>query len=298
MLLNLPPELIQLILKHSTCGSYIQAAFSCRALLDIASSSREVILHHLHRVPGGNFGALQTSELFKLLLRRSAQQLFWAQFSATCKVFNFESQVLDARASSLDPRGSNLALVLRGQPAVYLFHAGDKKFSFTGQLRPPSPWNQEGVVEVLNTAIDENGGVYVLQRVMPTLAEEELETKHPFVMHALHSRPHGIVYLAHYKPYSSGYRVRTCAFPDHDNYEPLAFAGIEDTFAIAWYRSSEDELEVVLYTEYMESPETETGTETGTGSFYTHPLFNSTILSVGGVSFWPSGQPVLAHLRW
>lgn len=273
MLLDLPPELIQLILKHCTCASYIQAAFSCFTLLDIASSSREVILHHLHRIPGGNsgLGVLKTKELFRLLLRRSAQQLFWAQFSATCKVFNFESDDINARASSLGPGGSNLALVLRGQPTVYRFHAGDGKLSFAGQLNPPC--EQEGAVEVLKTAIDKNGGAYVLQRFTPAIAKEDLEAKHPFVIHALHSRPHGIIYLAHYKPYSSGQRVRTCAFPDHDGYEPLAFAvGNEDTFVIAWHRSSEDELEVVLYTELLESTENETGT---IGSFYIYFLFDS-----------------------
>lgn len=259
MLLDLPPELIQLILKHSTCTSYLQAASSCRTLFRIASSSREVILSQLHRTPGVNSGLalLKTEQLFQLLLKRSAEQLYWTRFTATCKVFDFESQIIDARASSLSSSGSYLALVLKGQPTVFRFHVGNGRLSFKGYLEPPPPLHP-GAIEVLKTEISEDGGVYVLQRFIPTYAKEDLDAKHPFIMHALRSRPRGSIYLAHYEQHTD--QVRMCAFPDNDGYEPLAFAvGNEETFAIAWERGLANELEVVLYTGVEEFTTNETG---------------------------------------
>lgn len=267
MLLDLPPELIQLTLKHCTCTSYLQAAFSCRTLLAIASSSRDVILCHLRRTPGvtSSISGLNAEQLFRLLLKRSAKQLYLARFSATCKVFNFRSQAINVRASSISSSGSYLALVLKGQPTVYLFYAGDGKLSFRGHLEPPS-CGQGGALEVLKTDVDEYGGVYVLQRFVV----RSLEANHPFVLHALHSRPHGSIYLAYYKQGSC--RIGVCSFPDNDGYEPLAFAvGNEETFAISWHRETNNELEVVLYTDVAESTTNEAGV---VGVFYPPPYFS------------------------
>ncbi|GIC94752.1 F-box domain protein [Aspergillus udagawae] len=250
MLLDLPPELIQLVLQCSTTPSFLQAALSCRALHEIASSSREVILHHLHKTPGLNVdtGSLKTRQLFQLLMKRSFQQLYGAQFSAKCTTFCFEDFALDARASSLASHGErDIALVLKGRQDVYVFQAKDGKLHLKAQLR--SPEDQPGRIEVLKTAFDGEGGVNVLHHLVPAINEDGFGATHPFVRHAIRSGPRVSVYMARHSLQTLNEPIRMCAFPDHAEYEPLALAAAgESTFAISWQHVREsDDYEVVLY---------------------------------------------------
>ncbi|KAF4217118.1 hypothetical protein CNMCM8980_006418 [Aspergillus fumigatiaffinis] len=250
MLLDLPPELIQLVLQSSTTPSFLQVALSCRALHEIASSSREVILHHLHRTPGLKVDtrSLKTRQLFQLLMKRSFQQLYGAQFSAKCTTFCFEQFALDARASSLASHGDrDIALVLKGRQDVYVFQAKDGKLHLKAQLR--SSEDQTGMIEVLKTAFDREGGVNVLHRLVPAIDEDGFGATHPFVRHAIRSGPRGSVYMARHSLQTLNEPIRMCAFPDHVEYEPLALAAAgESTFAISWQHFREsDDYEVVLY---------------------------------------------------
>ena len=49
MILTLPPELIQLVLQNCSTCAFLEVAFSCRTVYEIASTCREVLLHHLQR---------------------------------------------------------------------------------------------------------------------------------------------------------------------------------------------------------------------------------------------------------
>jgi hypothetical protein len=250
MLLNLPPELIQLVLQHSTTPSFLQVALCCRALHEIASSSREVILHHLHRTPGLKVDtrSLKTRQLFQLLMKRSLQQLYGSQFFAKCTTFCFDDFALDAQASSLASHGDrDIALVLKGRQDVYVFQAKDGQLHLKTQLRPPQ--DQPGRIEVLKTAFDREGGVNVLHRLVPAIDEDGVDTAHPFVRHAIQSGPRVSVYMARHSLQTLDEPVRMCAFPDHAEYEPLALAAAgESTFAISWQHLREsDDYEVVLY---------------------------------------------------
>ncbi|KAH1840878.1 hypothetical protein KXX54_002294 [Aspergillus fumigatus] len=250
MLLNLPPELIQLVLQSSTTPSFLQVAFSCRTLYEIASSSREVILHHLHKTPGLKVDthSLKTRQLFQLLMKRSFQQLYGAQFSAKCTTFCFEHFALDARASSLASHGDrDIALALKGRQDVYVLQAKDGKLHLKAQLR--SSEDQQGRIEVLKTAFDREGGVNVLYRLVPAMDEDGFGATHPFVRHAIQSGPRVTVYMARHSLQTPNEPIRVCAFPDHAEYEPLALAAAgESTFAISWQHFREsDDYEVVLY---------------------------------------------------
>ncbi|KAE8384638.1 hypothetical protein BDV23DRAFT_166393 [Aspergillus alliaceus] len=248
MLLNLPTELIQVILQHSTTPAFLQAAFSCRTLYAIASECRELVLYHLHRTPGLNEGLLcfDSKQLFQVLQRRASQQLYGAQFTANCTHFNFGTSVLDVKASSLAPSDhQSLALVLKGQEDVQLFCFENGQLRLKACLKPP--WLQSGVVEVLKTAFGADDGLYVLQRFTPAVEQGSLDSEHPFIKQALQSRARGQIYLVRYSLRSRHDPVRICTFPDHAEYVPLALAAAHrDTFAISWHNSG-GAYEVVLY---------------------------------------------------
>ncbi|KAF5862811.1 hypothetical protein ETB97_011159 [Aspergillus alliaceus] len=216
MLLNLPTELIQVILQHSTTPAFLQAAFSCRTLYAIASECRELVLYHLHRTPGLNEGLLcfDSKQLFQVLQRRASQQLYGAQFTANCTHFNFGTSVLDVKASSLAPSDhQSLALVLKGQEDVQLFCFENGQLRLKACLKPP--WLQSGVVEVLKTAFGADDGLYVLQRFTPAVEQGSLDSEHPFIKQALQSRARGQIYLVRYSLGSRHDPVRICTFPDH-----------------------------------------------------------------------------------
>lgn len=258
MLLDLPPELIQLVLQSASTPTYIQTAFACRTLYEIASSCRQVALHHLDQTPGLILDVqhLKTKRLFHLLVRRAFRQLYGAEFRASCRAFGFHPHVLNAQASSLAPSGNaNLALALKDQPDVFLLCVEDG-----GQPLPKNrlelPSEQPGVIEVLKTACLGDHDVFVLYRLTPTIDEDDPDAEHPFVKHALKSSPHGIVYLAHFALQSPHPRIRMCAFPDRADYEALAIAvANQDTFAISWQHDSEDnDNEILIYYISNESP--------------------------------------------
>jgi hypothetical protein len=181
-------------------------------------------------------------------MKRSFQQLYGAQFSAKCTTFCFEQFALDARASSLASHGDrDIALVLKGRQDVYVFQAKDGKLHLKAQLR--SSEDQTGMIEVLKTAFDREGGVNVLHRLVPAIDEDGFGATHPFVRHAIRSGPRVSVYMARHSLQTLNEPIRMCAFPDHVEYEPLALAAAgESTFAISWQHFREsDDYEVVLY---------------------------------------------------
>ncbi|KAE8148843.1 hypothetical protein BDV25DRAFT_157400 [Aspergillus avenaceus] len=250
MLLDFPTEIIQLILRHSATSAFLQAAFSCRTLLAIASNCREVLLHHLYQTPGLNKNLLflNTTRLFQVLIRRSSQQLYRAQFTTDCACYSFGSYILNVKASSLTPDHHNLALVFKGQEDIYLFRIENGELLLKTRLKPA--WPQQGTIEVLRTAFDSDNGLHVLQRFTPAAKESNLGANHPFVRQALQACAGGRIYLSRYPLQSSIDPIRMCSFPDHAEYEPLALAAAHrDTFAISWQHLKEKRLhEVVLYT--------------------------------------------------
>uniref|UniRef100_A0A093UW97 F-box domain-containing protein n=1 Tax=Talaromyces marneffei PM1 TaxID=1077442 RepID=A0A093UW97_TALMA len=138
MLLNLPAELVQLVLKHCCTSAYLQAALSCRALYIIASSSRDVILHHMKTNPGPGFRSqsdpkshddverLTTRELFLLLRRGASEHLLYGESDFDCIIYTFDGKVIDISASSMCNKkdGKAIALVFKGDDRIYHCLAG------------------------------------------------------------------------------------------------------------------------------------------------------------------------------
>lgn len=265
MLLDLPPELVQLVFKHASTPSYLQAAVTCRTLFEISSTCREVILHHLRRTPGLTQGieSMKTRDLFLLLRRRAAKQLYGANFSANRTLYNFEGQTIDARASSVGSSWPNVALVVKGENdgTVHLLDAGHGSVSRRFSLR--HWYEQPGKVEVLRTAFAPSGDVAVLQRFIPEVEVPDAEgdsSEHPFVKQVRQSPPNEEIHLLYYDCRIADPRIMIYTFADRSEYEPLAFdIGDRDCFAISWkHREDDDQHEVVLYSASLEDDD-ETG---------------------------------------
>lgn len=228
-MLRLPVELVQLILWHCETPAYFQAAFANRRLFEIASSSRDVILHQLHETPGHGFKLLPTTELFRILMKRSLEHLDGAEFHTDRKLYQFQN-VIDSRASTFeDSIDENGLLVFKNDSTVHLVHIGDGILTHERELK--SPGKDIGNVEVLRTAFDGDNGIYVLHRFKP-FVDQELDTDHPFVKHALQSHPHGNIFMTHYE--LDSLLVRMCAFPDRHDYRPLALSATPEQFAVSW----------------------------------------------------------------
>lgn len=261
MLLNLPLELIQLVLLYSRTPDLLQVAFSSRILYEIVTDSREVLLRHLRQTPGINtdvntdLRSLKPNELFGLLLKYASQQLYGAQFYADCKTFSFPEHAIDAKASSFAHRGDKIVvLAARGQETLHVYDARDGQIQHRTLLQ--SPWARQGESEILKTGFDGENGLYVLQRFTPTFDEGDVDLEHPFVKDAIQSSATGQIFFVRHPLDSPHGPTRICSFPEHSEYRPLAFAAAnKNVFAISWQHTRDDTcFEVVLYTVRDESP--------------------------------------------
>lgn len=248
MLLQLPTELIQLVLRNCDTSAYFQAAFSSRRLYEIASNSREVIIHQLHNTPGWNdtIDANHTRHLFGELMRRSYEQLDGAEHYAN-PTYEYQDGVIDYHASTIEASedGIRALLVFKGHSTVRLI---DMRDGDRTEVQLKSPGENIGEVEIIQTAFDGNRGVYVLHRFKPFL-DQELDTDHPFVKHALESRLNGSIHLAHHQLNPRANIIRMYDFPESRDYRPLALSVANGKFAISWRNTLDPfDHEVVLYT--------------------------------------------------
>lgn len=246
MFSQLPTELIQLILWNCETPAFFQLAQTNRRLHKIAQNSREVILHQLHHTPGwvdDEIHSSPISDLYTLLRCRSNAQLDGAEYRAGFSTYGFSDQVLDTQASVLvDDRA---LLVFKNHSTVYLVKIKDGKLTREAQWE--SPGQAIGEVEIIQTAFHEDHGVYVLHRYKP-FPDQDLDTDHPFVQHALESHSDGEIFLACHDLNTENKTVCMTAFPAHQDYNPLALAVTDNQFAISWqHRQDPSDYEVVLY---------------------------------------------------
>lgn len=252
MLLALPLELVQLILRSCDPAAFLQAAFCNRTLFELASSSRDLIMHQLSQTPGKteNCGSSSARELWQLLRRRAHQELWGAEFHCEQKLIEFHGKVIDASASTLETPGAHrdareqAVLAFKGHGTVYLCKIQDGTLILHRRLE--SPGRRFGTVEVLHTAVASDG-IYVLHRMRPFI-DRDLDTNHPFVKHALQTNPNGGIFLACHRLDSTTNKVHLYGFQDQKDYAPLALAVYDGRFAISWqHMSLSGDHRVVLY---------------------------------------------------
>lgn len=247
-------------------------AFSCRTVLSMATTNRQLIVHHLRNLPGHlkDLKKLSTERLFQLLLQRSYQQLLGAEFYSDRKIFNFAGKKLNSRASVLKSRGErgDFVLVFQNDERVYKFEALTDEIGPRRRLR--SPATGFGTAEILFVAETNDtvtkgvaagspiDGTYILHRFKPSSSLEEEEERvgpdHPFVQHAKQSNPKGEVFLSYHND-TLQRPIYLYNFPEEKDYDPIAFAafgfphGSLNTFAISWeHQRIDHDHHVVHYT--------------------------------------------------
>jgi hypothetical protein len=159
-LLDLPLEVLQLCLTHATTPSFLQLIATCHMLWEVAASTRAVILHHLAQVPGIKLGiddfARSTSELFLMLRRRAALNLFGAHMRADRVDYTFLHSSFNASASHLWAKEPfRVTLVADNAMRIYELVPG------RGLVRKPAAVPKSDLC-VLKTTIDQRGDVAVL----------------------------------------------------------------------------------------------------------------------------------------
>ncbi|KAL3469114.1 hypothetical protein BJX99DRAFT_242033 [Aspergillus californicus] len=250
MLLDFPPELVQLVLLNCTTPAFLQAAFACRALYELASDCRKALVHHIRRTPGPplDVSSISTSHLFTLLKSRASKQLYGSQFDASCVTFDFGYQIPNIKASTLAlyAGGALIFTSCREQKDVHILQVKEGQLARIAQVR--LPWDQLGSVEILKTAFDGRDRIYVLHRVIPYIEAHDSDADHPFVKQAREFNRDGLIHLACYSLQSPDDPARVTAFPDQAGFEPSALAVAGDgTFAISWCHRMFSENTVFLY---------------------------------------------------
>src|SRR3978361_2342445 len=84
-----PSEILQNIFYFATSTTFFQLIQVNRKFFEIASESRELILHHLRHVPGIKLGlddsSIATRDLFLSFRQRAASHLYGVNFTAACR---------------------------------------------------------------------------------------------------------------------------------------------------------------------------------------------------------------------
>ncbi|KIW32067.1 uncharacterized protein PV07_03641 [Cladophialophora immunda] len=126
-----PSEILQQIFYYSTTPTFFQLIQVTRRFFQLASQSREVILHHLRYVPGLKVGledrSIPTEHLFLIFRQRAASHLYGVNFTADCRSWGIPSNrsggSIDPRASCLGVEsewGNNVCLVLKNSLRIRL----------------------------------------------------------------------------------------------------------------------------------------------------------------------------------
>jgi len=168
LFIDLPSELLQLILQHSSTPSFVQLIRTCRTIFDLAAQSRDVVQHHLQKVPGKSLAncssRLSTQKLFLTLRRRAAASLYGVNITADRRDFCFPGAVVDVSASCITSiNHRNIALVRKYSSLVQLYEAFQGELKPMGYIKPKS--DDKTDCRPLQTAFDPVNNVYVLYSV-------------------------------------------------------------------------------------------------------------------------------------
>lgn len=253
MLLDLPTELIRIILGFTSSSAYIQAATCCKSLYSIASESRDLVLAHLQRTPGvkRDTKSRSTQELFTLLQRRVANLLLNASFYADQTTYTFNGKKHDVGASSIGRIGMSavLALVFKEDPRVDLVYVdpnGAVCFKRSFDCSPPAPEECPGTI--VKTTFANNDSLAVLVRGH-TIKDKKV-TDHVF---AEQMRKHGadaFYYYFFYIPLIRNSAPKVCRLYGRANFRPQALACTKNPrmrFAISWQDRSDDRAHEVIF---------------------------------------------------
>ncbi|EFR05542.1 F-box domain-containing protein [Nannizzia gypsea CBS 118893] len=266
ILLDLPVELLQLVLKCCSTPSYLQLIRTCSILFTIGTTCREVLRHQLQKLPGlpvtevgAPLESLSTPLLYRELISRAGAHLYGANFHSDATLYTMEEGVIDTKASHLFPGTSqvqngcihpSLALVPKGTASVYLYTVSppklytEKTMLLIDKLEPLS--NISGEIEILRVVNSRSCPhiISVLQRYEPPAKPAGSPSMHPFVedtmMPYLSARIRLIHYFIH-TPTGRWMPASFTVFPSEleDEFTPLAVDVVDQAFVVVSWQHKE-----------------------------------------------------------
>ncbi|GBF60176.1 hypothetical protein TMEN_2582 [Trichophyton mentagrophytes] len=280
-LLDLPVELLQLVLKCCSTPSFLQLIRTCSTLLTIAKTCREVLRYQLFKLPGlletedgVPLQGLSTAHLYQELMSRAASHLYGANFHSDTTLYAMEEGMIDTKASSFFPTPPeepqyfahpSLALVPRGSASVYLYLMGHPS------LRPEETMLSAGKLEYLSDIPGDieilrvvNSRSYpniisVLQRYRPPANPADSPSMHPFVEDTMMPYYSARVRLVHYTIDSPKGRWRPTVFTVfptelEEMYTPLAIDVVDqECVVVSWQHKESPRTTKVCLHKYAES---------------------------------------------
>ena len=165
LLIDLPSELLQMILRYSSTPSFVQLIRTCHSFFDLAAQSRDVVKHHLNSVPGDKYilsdESEPTRELFLTLRRRAAASLQGVSISADRRDFYFQCASVHVHASSITSTNStDIALVRKNSSSVQRYEAFQGELKLRGIFAPDL--EQDVKYQPVHTTFDQMSNLYVL----------------------------------------------------------------------------------------------------------------------------------------
>lgn len=185
MLLNLPPEVLQIILWHMDPGTLFISLFTCKQIFD-AAKAKNVLLHQIGSIPGLRLGLgenVRNPELLTEFRHRAAKTLLGVGVLADVAKYAHGSNLINVRQCVLSPGASGapaqLATVYQHHPVVNIYELAADHIRLKAELRTELSRSYGGGscnVEVLKVAFSANRDLAVLYRY--TLHSEKAS---PFV---------------------------------------------------------------------------------------------------------------------
>ncbi len=168
LLLDLPAELLQMILVCSSTPSFVQLIRTCHAIFDLCARSRNVILHHLRNVSTASctssIDEIPTHDLFLIFRRRAAASLQGVNITADRLDFYLSGTTMDVSASSITSLDClKVALVGKEGSSVQIYEVFEGKVKLRRVLYSQS--DEDRNLRPLKTAFDQTNNVYVLYSV-------------------------------------------------------------------------------------------------------------------------------------
>ncbi len=169
LFLDLPSELLQMILLCTSTPSFAQLIRTCHTLFDLAARSRNVILRHLENVSTASrtssIDEISTHNLFLIFRRRAAASLQGVNISADRLDFYFSGTSVDVSASCITSLNCfNVALVRKGGSPVQIYEVFEGKVKLRGVLYSQS--DEDTKFRPVKTAFDQMNNVHVLYSVI------------------------------------------------------------------------------------------------------------------------------------
>jgi hypothetical protein len=169
LLLNLPVELLQNVLRQMDISTFYVSLLTCRTIYKAAESSKDVLLHHANSLPGIKLGLddLDTEDLFLEVRKRAAKNVSGIGIFTNLEMIRFEGHDVNIKESVLQRRQGmiRLALACKDEPIILLYCVHKDALRLIAKLTPD--WRGECDMQLMKMCFSNDGDVAGLYRWKP-----------------------------------------------------------------------------------------------------------------------------------